>query len=491
MLNSEIRRLLRSPGTVGDEDQANKFFDQLWQKILEEMEHTLDRDLFDKQLFDDIYEFFAAKERTHKGNMWEQAKQMKQKPEDSEWKSSKKLLHPLQPSQQEKVIGKAELRSEYKYVKLQGKLSRNLWNPNLFGPHLADTLLNMMTRMMKQFDHSRADFAPSVDWCKIQDEVLQIVTCNLPSDPQPRVRDMQEIYQKVGEVADAVNAELSEFQQELSVWARGEMVTKAIAHTWQSMSEAAWQEHMKPIEEFEAEETKQRKYFCSQVLQCSEADQEMAKTWIASIVQSLSEKLSVDAAKNVDMATAERQESLSREAIEGGLDQLLGSDDLDKQEEYILDPKQTLEKELQRRFAAQVGPGIKRRQEELLAKVRDKVGFLRSELRSLRDKSDLQAEKALVEAQDFANDPCETEYARKQALARWIVAFLTLDGDLPSKWSVDETGQLVACDDKAEDGWQVKMSQLVPCTGSPVKDESLRGWIQAQSLTCVFGFSDV
>ena len=62
MLNSEIRRLLRSPGTVGDEDQANKFFDQLWQKILEEMEHTLDRDLFDKQLFDDIYEFFAAKE---------------------------------------------------------------------------------------------------------------------------------------------------------------------------------------------------------------------------------------------------------------------------------------------------------------------------------------------------------------------------------------------------------------------------------------------
>jgi hypothetical protein len=243
---------------------------------------------------------------------------MKQKPEDSEWKSSKKLLHPLQPSQQEKVIGKAELRSEYKYVKLQGKLSRNLWNPNLFGPHLADTLLNMMTRMMKQFDHSRADFAPSVDWCKIQDEVLQIVTCNLPSDPQPRVRDMQEIYQKVGEVADAVNAELSEFQQELSVWARGEMVTKAIAHTWQSMSEAAWQEHMKPIEEFKAEETKQRKYFCSQVLQCSEADQEMAKTWIASIVQSLSEKLSVDAAKNVDMATAERQESLSREAIEGG-----------------------------------------------------------------------------------------------------------------------------------------------------------------------------
>lgn len=473
----------KSPGTVRDEEQANKVFDELWHKILKEMEHTLDRDLFDKQLFNDIYDFFPAKERTKKSDMRERAEQMKQKAKDSEWKSSKKLLHPLQPSQQDKVIGKAEPRAEYKYVKLPGKLSRNRWNPNLFGPNLREQVIEMIEMMMKPPGHLRVDFAQSVDWCKIQDEVLQIVTRNLPSDPQPRVRDMQEIYQKVCEVADAVNAELSDFQQELSVWARGEMVTLAITRTWQSMSKAAWQEHMKPIEEFKAEEHKQRKYFCSQVLQRSEADQEMAKTWIASIAQRCAEKLSVDAAKNVDMETAERQESLSRKAIEGDLDQLLGSDELDKQEEYILDPKNTLEKELQRRFAAQVGPGIKRRQEERLAEVRDMLASLRSELRSLRDKSELQAEKVLVEAQDFANDPSETEYARKHALSRWIVAFLTMDGDLPSKWSLDENGQLVACDDK-EDGWQVRMPQALPCTGSPVKDEGLRSWIQAQSLAC-------
>lgn len=476
-LNSAIRRLLRSPGTVSDEDQANKLFDELWLKILKEMQHTLDRDHFDKQLFNDIHEFFPAKERKGRLEIWGQAEKMKQNAEDFAWKSSERFLCPLRPSQQEKVIGKAEPRSEYKYVKLPGKLSRNLWIPNLFGP-LPEPLCKIM---MKQPDHSRAGFAPSVDWCKIQGEVLRTVTRNLPSDPQPSVRGMQEIYQQVCEVADAVNAELAEFQQELSLEARGEMVTLAIIRTWQSMSQAAWQEHMKPIEEFKAEETKQRKYFCSQVLQCSEADHEMAKRWIARIAQSCREKLSVDAAKNVGMEIAEHQESLSRKAIEGDSDRLLGSDELDKQEEYILDPIKTLEKELHRRFTAQVDPGIKRRQEELFAEVRDRLGLLRSELRSLRDKSELQAEKALVEARDFANDPCETEYTRKQALASWIVAFLTMDGDLPSKLSLDENEQLVACDDE-EDGWQVKMSQALPCTGSPVKDESVRSWIQAANL---------
>ena len=214
----------------------------------------------------------------------------------------------------------------------------------------------------------------------------------------------------------------------------------------------------------------------------------MAKTWIARIAQACAEKLSVDAAKNVDMEVAERQESLSRKAVEGYVDQLLGSDDLNKQEEYILDPIKTLEEELQRRLTTKVGPGIQRRQEELVAEVRDKLGLFRSELRSLRDNSDLQAEKALVEAQDFANDPSKTEYTRKQALANWIVAYLTIDGDLPSKWSLDEHGQLVACDDE-KDGWQVKMSPLVPCVGSPVKDEFLEKWIKAQCFTCGLAFA--
>lgn len=470
------------------EDEANTLFDHLWQKILKDMETTLDRADFDLQLFNAIHDFFPEKERKLRSEVCGRAEKMKEtdlKKVAFDWEPSEKFLCPLQ---EEKALGTDEPRSEYKYLALPGKLAANPLEGNEFLGPLGEPLMDLVKEQPKQ---SPGDVARSVDWHRIQDEIVQSVMCSLPSDPQPRVRTMREIYEKVCEVADAVNAELAELGQKLSLEARGEMVALAIIYTWQSMSQAAWREHMKPIEEFKAEERKQRKYFCSQVLQSAEADREMAKKWIERFMQSLLAELSDDATKNVVIEIEKHKRLLCRKTIQQHLDHLLGSDDLDRQEKYIADPIGAHEQELQRRFESRVRPGIKTRQEELLAEFKDMLASLRSKLRTLCDHPELQAEKTIVEAKDFANDPCETEYARKQALARWIVAFFTLDGDLPSKWSVDETGQLVACDDKAEGGWQVKISQLVPRVGSPVGDEFLKKWIKAPTCTFDSTFAQV
>ena len=101
------------------------------------------------------------------------------------------------------------------------------------------------------------------------------------------------------------------------------------------------------------------------------------------------------------------------------------------------------------------------------------VNFLLQPLKQLRDNPELQVEKVgisqLFDAKDFSDDVNETEIVLKQALAKWIIAFLTTEGELPSKWRVCQDGQLQECED---DDWAVKISDLLPCTGAPLPDES-------------------
>ena len=441
------------------------------------MEQMLNRNGDDEKLFNDIYDFFPRKERIEKSEMWDLAKKVKENNSQAELRPSRNFLCPLSGQQGKSAMTAAEMKQrQYKYLKPAGKLSTNRWNPNLFGPDLGKFIISCLTPKPEQ---PKADFALVVDWGVIGKETLDAVSGHLPVDPQPRVRDMENIYQQVCTVADAVNAELKDLQHKLSLDARGEMISLAIIHTWQRMSQAAWEERMKPIDEFKAEEEKQREYFRSQVLQSPEADREMATRWITDIVEmAVDQKMLIDAGRMVEAETAKSELSLCRRTIEEDLDNLLGSDDLDKQEQYIANPKSALKQELQRRFSKIVSPRIKKREQDLLAEVEDILHFLRSELRALCDHPELQAEKAIVEAQDFASDPRETEYIRKQAVAKWMVSSLTMDCDLPVMWSVDEAGQLEACDDKR---WQIKMSQFVP-SASPVKDENLRRWVQASHL---------
>lgn len=284
---------------------------------------------------------------------------------------------------------------------------------------------------------------------------------------------MQEIYQKVSGVTDAVNAELAEFDQQLSLEALGEIGSLVIIRTWQLKREAVWQEQMQPIQEFTAEKTKQMEYFCSQVLQSPEADRKMAEAFVADIRRRrVGEELAL-AAEEMELDIAKNQKQLSRGSIEGSLDDLLGSDDLDRQEEYIRNPVRMLEQELAQRVRDIVD--VDAMKKDMTSKLRAEFRFLRCGLQGLRDTPELQPEKAsaqqLMDAEDFANNPSETDNAQKQTLSRWTVSYLTIDDVLPSRWSVDENGQPVVCDDQTDNAWQVKASQALPCTGSPVPDK--------------------
>lgn len=460
--------MLRSPGEISSEEEAKQAFDELWPKILTEMEQTLDREHIDLQLFKEIHGFYPEKERRKRPEMWDQAKNLQQKDlrKDFDWKSSKSLLcNGKAPN-----VSEGASKGEYKYLKLEGQ-----W----------DNACAKFQRIMKRTPSSDPLGTVAVRWNKIQKEVLKIVEQNLSSDTQLHAREIKEIHQKVLGVVDEVNAELAHSQQRLSLEALGEIGTLVIIRTWQLKREAVWQEHMKPIEEFKAEETKQKQYFCSQVLQSPEADRKMAEAWLADIIRRcVREELSL-ASEDMEVDIVKNQKQLSRGSIERFLDEgLLGSDDLDKQEEYIDDPKKILEQELVQRFSKILE--VDTMNERKMSKLRGILDSLKFALQGLCDKPELCPENCsaeqLLEAQDFAKDPVETDNARKQALSQWIVSYLTIGGVLPSRWSVDEEGQPVAYDDQT-DNWQVKATQVLPCTGSPVKSDFLKECIKVPRLS--------
>ena len=150
---------------------------------------------------------------------------------------------------------------------------------------------------------------------------------------------------------------------------------------------------------------------------------------------------------------------------------------------YIEDPQKVLKNVLMQRFNKRLGVNSEKCQgltEDLTDEFERCVNPLLSTLKQLRDNPELQVEKAgisqLFHAKDFADDVNETEIVLKQALSKWIIAFLTKT-KVPSKWYVCQDGQLQECED---DDWVVKISDILPCTGSPVSNEFLIGLVKEQ-----------
>lgn len=469
-LNAEIRELLRN-GTIGTEEAANQRFDLLWQKIIKDMESKFDRQQLERQLFDGIHQYFPEQYKQKSSEVWDRAQN-----EEGGFhlKGFANLVRTREPRKIEDVAKQKSLNS---------------WSKDLFeGKDRTQCQLvpDILGNCLPLAQHE--PFVPfdSKNWKKVQDHVLEAVKRSLVEPhrrQQPNVSIMRKIHDDLVAIAAEVDERLKGFDQELSLEGRGEMITVAIIETWRLMSKAVWEEQMKPIEEFKTEKEKQRKYFCSQVLQSPEADAEMAKSSMDRIWDRCQrDVLSLPAAAAIESEVARHEtSSFSRESIEQDRDGLLGREDLNEQQkrqliEYIEDPQKVLKNVLTQRFNKRLGVNSEKCK-ELTQDPTDKfakcVNFLLQPLKQLRDNPELQVEKVgisqLFHAKDFSDDVNETEIVLKQALAKWIIAFLTTEGELPSKWRVCQDGQLQECED---DNWAVKISDLLPCTGAPVPDES-------------------
>ncbi len=469
-LNAEIRELLRI-GTIGTEEAANQHFDSLWQKIIKDMESKFDRQQLERQLFDDIYQYFPQQYKQKSSEVWGRAQN-----EEGGFhlKGFANLVRTREPRKIEDVAEQKSLNS---------------WSKDLFEGK--DRIERQQTSDFDWPSQPQAPREPSLpfdskNWKKVQDQVVDAVKRSLPERhrrQQPNVGIMRKIHDELVAIAAEVDERLKDFDQELSLEGRGEMISVAIMETWRLTSKAVWEEQMKPIEEFKTEKEKQRKYFCSQVLQSPEADAEMAKNWINGIWHLFQcDFLSVKAGAALESQVAQHEtSSFSREITEQDLDGLLGREDLDEEQksqsiEYIEDPQKVLKNVLTHRFNERLGVNSKKCKvlaQEWTDEFEGCVGFLLHSLKQLRDNPELQVEKAgisqLFDAKDFADDVNETEIVLKQALSKWIIAFLTTEGELPSKWYVCQDGQLQECE---HDDWVVKISDILPCTGAPVPNEA-------------------
>ena len=463
-LNAEIRELLRN-GTIGTEEAANQHFDLLWQKIIKDMESKFDRQQLERQLFDGIHQYFPEQ---YKQKSSEVLDRVQNKEGGFHLKSFANLVRTREPRKIEDVAEQKSLKS---------------WSKDLFEGKDGPQVPEILGVSLPQAPHEPFD---SENWKKVQDQVVDAVKRSLLEPhrrQQPNVSIMRKIHDDLVSIASEVDERLQGFDQELSLEGRGEMITVAIIETWRLMSKAVWEEQMKPIEEFKTEKEKQRKYFCSQVLQSPEADAEMAKSSMDRIWDLCQrDVLSLPAAAAIESEVARHEtSSFSRKSIEQDRDGLLGREDLNEQQksqliDYIEDPQKVLKNVLTQRFNKRLGVNSEKCKEltqDPTHKFAKCVNFLLQPLKQLRDNPELQVEKVgisqLFDAKDFSDDVNETEIVLKQALAKWIIAFLTTEGELPSKWRVCQDGQLQECED---DDWEVKISDLLPCTGAPVPDES-------------------
>lgn len=115
--------MLRTPGEISGDEEAAQHFEELWQKILTEMEQTLDRENFDAQLFNDIHASFPEKWRKKRAEMWQRAKAMEQKDlwNEFDWKPSKSFFCDGKAM----TVSEADSKSEYKYLKLENTAEPN------------------------------------------------------------------------------------------------------------------------------------------------------------------------------------------------------------------------------------------------------------------------------------------------------------------------------------------------------------------------------
>eukprot|EP00913_Durusdinium_trenchii_P006532 g6136.t1 len=329
-----------------------------------------------------------------------------------------------------------------------------------------------------------------VSWDILEKEVIKLVNetfSDLLGDQEPRLSSMRKIHDRLGEdVVKQVNGELQDFGRKLSLNGCGDIVSMAMIHTWKRQADAAWEQHMQPIEEFKADKEKQRKYFCTQVLQRPEADAQIAQFWIAQIVQRCRDQ-ALDSLRALTQKTISKEEqTFTRKSIQSHLDNLLVKDHVSDQEkekqfQYIENPKEMIEEELQSRFEARVSQPLAPEVKNMAQDLKRMLNFLLYELKEVRDRPDLQADNAgsqkLLDARNFVTcDPSVTEDFCKQALGKWLVAYLTKE-HLPSKWKI-VNGQLEECEE--DDG--IMISEALRHDGSPVGDAVLRSAVQAVSL---------
>ena len=281
------------------------------------MESKSDRQKLERQLFDDIHQYFPEQYKPRLSQVWDRA----QKKEGGfQLKGFANLVRAREPWKTKDVAEQNSLKS---------------WSKDLFEGKdpIQQEILGVRVPLVQHEPVVPFDS----NWKKVQEQVVDAVNRSLPEGhrrQQPNVSIMRKIHDELVAIAAEVDERLKGLGQELSLDGHGEMTTVAIIETWRLMSKAVWEEQMKPIEEFKTEQEKQRKYFCSQVLQSPEADAEMAKSWINGIWHLCQcDLLSVKAAADIESQVARHEtSSFSRESIEQDLDALLGREDLDEQQ---------------------------------------------------------------------------------------------------------------------------------------------------------------
>ncbi|CAK9021808.1 Interferon-induced very large GTPase 1 (Interferon-induced very large GTPase pseudogene 1) [Durusdinium trenchii] len=460
-LNAKICNLLRgnsSETKINNEKQANQVFEEVWVEIIKDMESKFDRSAFENNCLQDIYDAYPREGKPHFADVSSRAQTFTKGPPQP--------FRPSEdPTQALDTPAPSKQRSSYKFVKAaempKGTILGWTWKGG-----------------------------QGVSWDILEKEVIKLVNetfSDLLGDQEPRLSSMRKIHDRLGEdVVKQVNGELQDFGRKLSLNGCGDIVSMAMIHTWKRQADAAWEQHMQPIEEFKADKEKQRKYFCTQVLQRPEADAQIAQFWIAQIVQRCRDQ-ALDSLRALTQKTISKEEqTFTRKSIQSHLDNLLVKDHVSDQEkekqfQYIENPKEMIEEELQSRFEARVSQPLAPEVKNMAQDLKRMLNFLLYELKEVRDRPDLQADNAgsqkLLDARNFVTcDPSVTEDFCKQALGKWLVAYLTKE-HLPSKWKI-VNGQLEECEE--DDG--IMISEALRHDGSPVGDAVLRSAVQAVSL---------
>lgn len=186
------------------------------------------------------------------------------------------------------------------------------------------------------------------------------------------------------------------------------------------------------------------------------------------------DKLCVD---EISQLQRRAHSSFSRLEIQKFADALLGSDHLDEQEAYILDPEKYLSQELGRRLQ-------QHRDESVVecTQVQDRyhrgwlkrIGDMVAKLIGALDSETADAENLFVVTED-THDPTLTQSLKRSAAAQYLMAFLTHSGPLPRSLLVKD----------GDKEWNVEVEPLkLPAVGEATSDKGLHailmGLVQEQ-----------
>ncbi|CAE7258229.1 GVINP1 [Symbiodinium sp. KB8] len=446
-LLTEVQHLLRNPNEVSSRQEAEDAFEQVWQKIVQEMKNTFNREEGKLKLFMRIYKFYP----------------IAYKPEESEVRA--------RSEKDDFTCSDKELFLESAYNDA-GFLSS------------FEAVAGLATVLMKPLSKRKEHWNATVR------QVRGMVVQKCCEDGfRPNQLNMHKICDVVDDEAQKLDSLLrAEFQCELSRKGRGCLIALAIIETWRSVEEAVWNDGMREINKFEEQKDDQCKFFCSQVLQDRTADQQLARRWVQGIIKNQKDQCIDDLCKQFEEVLQKEQDKLTRKAVQDELDSCLGSDDLDRQEKYILDPISAILAEFETKWGSIVEGKV---DYQLIKESLRHLGYLRDALAELRDKHGLQAENAsssqlLEVTEDFAVTVTDSQRAKNQGLGAWLLAYLTQEVLLPSKWARADDGTLETCDQTASAQIELPQNQnRLPLKGSPVMSEDLRKQLQAQPALAI------